>query len=82
MYLRTENLHLPFETGRKWSDGDPVTAHDFEFAWRRICDPSFASEALQAMTDYVVGAQEYFDGTGSYDDIKLRPSTTTPSRWS
>ena len=65
---KTYTFHLRQDA--KWSDGDPVTAHDFEFAWRRICDPSFASEALQAMTDYVVGAQEYFDGTGSYDDIK------------
>lgn len=30
----------------------------------------FASEALQAITDYVVGATEYFEGTGEYDDIK------------
>ena len=65
---KTYTFHLRQDA--KWSDGDPVTAHDFEYAWRRICDPSFASEALQAMTDYVVGAQEYFDGTGSYDDIK------------
>ena len=64
----TYTFHLRQDA--KWSDGDPVTAHDFEYAWRRICDPSFASEALQAMTDYVQGAQEYFDGTGSYDDVK------------
>lgn len=65
---KTYTFHL--RKDGKWSDGDPVTAKDFEYSWRRICDPSFASEALQAMTDYVVGAQEYFDGTGSYDDIK------------
>ena len=28
----------------KWSDGEPVTAHDFEFAWRRVLDPATASE--------------------------------------
>ncbi|MEC9218724.1 MAG: peptide ABC transporter substrate-binding protein [Pseudomonadota bacterium] len=28
----------------KWSDGQPVTAHDFEFAWRRVLDPATASE--------------------------------------
>lgn len=54
----------------KWSDGTPVTAKDFEYSWRRIADPAFASEALQAVTDYIVGATEYFNGTGSYDDIK------------
>lgn len=54
----------------KWSDGSPVTAKDFEYSWRRVCDPKLASNALQAMTDYIVGAQEFFDGTGKYEDIK------------
>ena len=28
----------------KWSNGDPVTAHDFVFAWRTVVTPSTASE--------------------------------------
>jgi oligopeptide transport system substrate-binding protein len=28
----------------KWSDGKPVTAHDFVFAWQRVVDPMTASE--------------------------------------
>ncbi len=28
----------------KWSNGDPVTAHDFVFAWRMVVTPSTASE--------------------------------------
>ncbi len=28
----------------KWSNGDPVTANDFVFAWRRLASPEFASE--------------------------------------
>jgi oligopeptide transport system substrate-binding protein len=24
----------------KWSDGKPVTAHDFEYSWKRLCDPA------------------------------------------
>ena len=27
----------------KWSNGDPVTAHDFVYAWRRAADPKTAS---------------------------------------
>lgn len=65
---KTYTFHLRKDA--KWSDGSGVTAKDFEYSWRRMCDPNFASEALQAITDYVVGGQEYFDGTGKYEDIK------------
>jgi oligopeptide transport system substrate-binding protein len=27
-----------------WSDGTPVTAHDFEYAWKRAIDPAVAAE--------------------------------------
>jgi ABC-type oligopeptide transport system substrate-binding subunit/DNA-binding SARP family transcriptional activator len=30
-----------------WSDGTPVTAHDFEYAWKRVLDPSTASPDAQ-----------------------------------
>lgn len=28
----------------KWSNGEPVTAHDFAFAWRRLADPKTGAE--------------------------------------
>lgn len=35
-------FHL--RAGLKWSDGTPLTAGDFVFAWRRVLDPVFAAE--------------------------------------
>ena len=34
-----------------WSNGDPVTADDFVYAWQRATDPDFASEYSYMMTD-------------------------------
>lgn len=28
----------------KWSDGRPVTAHDYEYSWKRVLDPATASK--------------------------------------
>src|SRR5699024_1419576 len=28
----------------KWSNGDPVTAHDFEYSWKRTVDPNTGSQ--------------------------------------
>ncbi len=30
--------------GIKWSDGQPLTANDFEYSWNRVLDPETASE--------------------------------------
>ncbi|KEK22984.1 peptide ABC transporter substrate-binding protein [Bacillus gaemokensis] len=35
----------------KWSNGDPVTAHDFEYAWKRAVSPETASEYAHIMFD-------------------------------
>ncbi|MBM3333337.1 peptide ABC transporter substrate-binding protein, partial [Candidatus Sumerlaeota bacterium] len=44
-----------------WSDGQPVTAYDFEFAYRRILDPAVAAE-YAVMLYYLDGAEEYNTG--------------------
>ena len=35
----------------KWSNGDPITAHDFVYSWRRVVDPKTASEYAYIMYD-------------------------------
>jgi ABC-type oligopeptide transport system substrate-binding subunit/class 3 adenylate cyclase/ABC-type dipeptide/oligopeptide/nickel transport system ATPase subunit len=41
-----------------WSDGQPVTAYDFEYAWRRILDPAYTGTAAYYFYD-IRGARAY-----------------------
>ena len=42
----------------KWTNGDPVTAADFEYAWKRILDPELAAGYAYQLYG-IVGATEY-----------------------
>lgn len=42
----------------KWSNGDPVTAHDFEFAWKYALNPESASEYAYQLY-YLEGGEAY-----------------------
>ena len=66
----SKNWTFHLRKDAKWSDGSPVTAHDFVYAWLRSCDPKSASNSSTAVTDYVVGAKEMFDG-GPREDVKI-----------
>lgn len=43
----------------KWSNGDPVTAHDFLRGWRRALEPGCATDYTFLLTDHIVGAAAY-----------------------
>lgn len=53
-----------------WSNGEPVTAGDFEFAWKRLADPETAADAA-FLTDLIEGASEFNSGEGSADDMSV-----------
>jgi oligopeptide transport system substrate-binding protein len=47
----------------RWHDGKPVTARDFEFAFRRLADPKFASEySFMAVTARILNAEDVIKG--------------------
>ncbi|NUP04636.1 MAG: peptide ABC transporter substrate-binding protein [Polyangiaceae bacterium] len=51
-YDRTpDNLYFRFHIrdDAKWNDGKPVTAQDFEYAWKRVLDPKTASQSSTNM---------------------------------
>jgi ABC-type oligopeptide transport system substrate-binding subunit len=47
-----------------WSDGAPVTAHDFAFAWKRVLSPKTQSPVAETLLD-IRGAQAYHRGATS-----------------
>ncbi len=54
----------------KWSDGKPVTAEDFKYAWLRGLDPGVASEYAYQLY-YIKGGQDYFKGKGERENVGL-----------
>ena len=56
--------------GVKWSDGRPVTAHDFEYSWKRVADPVNASGYASYLASMAVAnAQDVIDGKKPVDDL-------------
>ncbi|MBM6613449.1 peptide ABC transporter substrate-binding protein [Desemzia sp. RIT804] len=45
-----------------WSNGDPVTAQDFVFAWRRLVDPETKALGTHLIEDIVQNASEILAG--------------------
>ncbi len=81
---KTWTFHLRKDS--RWSNGDPVTAKDFEYSWKRTLDPATASTYGFIMYD-IVGAKDYnlgktdnADGVGvkAIDDYTLQVDLVRP----
>ena len=60
--LTVYTFHL--RDGLKWSDGSPLTAQDYVYAAQHVCTPGTTAQYLAMYTDYIVGAQEFYEGKG------------------
>lgn len=70
----------------KWSNGDPVTAHDFEFAWKRALAPETASDYAYILFYLENGAEYNAEeatadqvGVKALDDYTLEAKLTAPA---
>jgi oligopeptide transport system substrate-binding protein len=79
----------------KWTNGDPVTANDFEYSWKRTISPELGADYAYQFYG-IVGAQEYNScdpkkdncdaladkvGVNATDDKTLVVKLTTPQPW-
>ena len=55
----------------KWSDDSPVTAQDFEYAWKRTLDPKTKAD-YAFMVAWLKGGDEYMNGKGSADQVQVK----------
>jgi len=54
----------------RWSDGKPVSAEDFKYAWLRALNPNVASEYAFQMF-YIKGAKDYYEGKSLAEEVAI-----------
>jgi oligopeptide transport system substrate-binding protein len=87
---KTVTFHL--RSDGKWTNGDPVTAEDFEWSWKRTISPDLAADYAYQFYG-IVGAADYNAcqkdcealadkvGIKAIDDRTLEVHLTSPQPW-
>ncbi|GGJ91775.1 dipeptide-binding protein DppE [Lentibacillus kapialis] len=66
---KTYTFHLRDDA--KWSNGDPVTAEDFAYAWKQLLNPETGSSAA-FLGYFIEGGEAYNAGDGAADDVAVK----------
>jgi oligopeptide transport system substrate-binding protein len=86
----TVTFHL--RSDAKWTNGDPLTAEDFEYSWKRTVSPELAADYAYQFYG-IKGVQEYNGcakncdalrdkvGVTALDDATLEVQLTSPQPW-
>jgi ABC-type oligopeptide transport system, periplasmic component len=71
-YKKDSNTEYTFKLREaRWSDGKPVTAGDFEYAWKRILSPDTGSEYAYQLY-YIKNGESYNRKQCSVDEVGVR----------
>jgi oligopeptide transport system substrate-binding protein len=63
---------LTLRDGLKYADGTPLTAKNFEYAWRRLFDPTLAGRDYASVAYDIKGSQDLSEMTDYTDTAKLK----------
>ena len=67
---KTYTFHL--RAGTTWSNGEPVTAHDFVRSWQRVLDPETGAD-YASLLHIIRGARGYSEGTAKdFSQVGIR----------
>ena len=66
---KTVTFHL--RDDGKWTNGDPVTANDYEYSWKRTLSPELAADYAYQFYG-IVGAQEYNGCKSNCEALKAK----------
>lgn len=53
----------------RWSNGEPVTARDFEYAWLRAMNPETSGENADLLSAFIRGGEEFAAGEAEEDEV-------------
>ena len=67
----TAHVVAVLRDGLKWSDGKPVTAGDFVYSWRRLCDPATGSSYGYIGQDFFANGHDVAAGTITPDQLSV-----------
>ncbi|MFC4076238.1 peptide ABC transporter substrate-binding protein [Salinithrix halophila] len=66
-----KTITFKIREGAKWSDGVPVKAQDFEYAWKRALNPNFNLESAVMLFD-IENAQAYHTGQAPEEAVGVK----------
>lgn len=70
----TWTFHL--RDGLKWSDGSDLTANDFVYSWKRVCDPNVAAPYAETVLGMVEGYDKAIEGDLDALQVKAEDDNT------
>jgi ABC-type oligopeptide transport system substrate-binding subunit len=62
---------VTLKDGLVWSDGKPVTAHDWEYSWKRLVDPATAS-SYAYIGEFLKNGKEVEDGKVAPSELSCK----------